>query len=86
MVGCHIMVSNNTSFGQYLCYQLEFLLAFLIQITCNYGLLIGISFGLLSAEKLELENSNFCHFSILALGTILWYYGEGFHPDFSLIS
>ena len=25
MVGRHIMVSNNTSFGQYLCYQLEFL-------------------------------------------------------------
>ena len=28
MVGCHVMVSNNTSFGQYLCYQLEFLYDF----------------------------------------------------------
>ena len=35
MVGHHVMMSKNTSFGQYLCYQLDFLLAFLVQITYN---------------------------------------------------
>ena len=53
------------------------------------GLKDATSFGLISdksAEKLEWENSNFGHFSIMALGTILWYYSEGFPPDFSVIS
>ena len=53
MVGRHFMVSNNTSFGQYLGYQLQFLLDFLAKITYNYGLLIGISFGLLSDKSAQ---------------------------------
>ena len=56
---------------------------------CYQGLKDATSFGLISdksAEKLEWENLNFGPFSIMALGTILWYYSEGFPPDFSVIS
>ena len=67
MVGHHVMVSNNTSFGQYLCYQLDFLLDFLTEEGSYQWLKDATSFGLLSdksTEKLEWENSNFGHFSI----------------------
>ena len=63
---------------------------FFIRDRSYQGLKDATSFGLISdksAEKLEWKNSNFGHFSIMALGTILsWYYSEGFPPDFSIIS
>ena len=61
------MVSNNTSFGQYLCYQLEFLSEFFTEDKSYQYLQDATLFGLLcakSAGKLEGDNLNFGHFSI----------------------
>ena len=53
MVGRHVMVSNNTSFGQYLCYQLDFFLDYFTEGRSYQWLKDATSFGLLSDKNAE---------------------------------